>query len=546
MAMEASLTSRITQAPSAWRPCLAALDSSPGNAPSVNLTTMFFSPSQIINPLAARRLFGYGTGQVAGELLAIYVDSVAGNDSNDGLSASAPKLTLASAKTAATSAGLARFKLKRGSTWRESFNISSYTAPIVDSYGDSGNPPVITGLDIKTGWTNDLTNTNLWYVDITHDGAGTNRSVVLQDGALMVRKLSAASANGITGAYYSADNATRIYINPGGNPNSNGKVYEVCVRYNAVFAPANSTITGIVAKAAMSNNGPIEAGAGSVVRRCVAAFGTKHNVLLASGTMEDTVLIEADAASASEAGRILFVGFKEDASGLDLALTRVMFYASLGSDVVYAHTLNDPSDSHRNISIDQCIAQTLVGSAAFGGGCTGAYALTNSAAYGVMNSSVYPFADTVSVSRCLLSQNSDADNTSGNTGAAVTWSQSCIDRSGVAGGSRPPLANRAGALSVNHCSVSVPASYYGAAVGWVPSTSAGSLSINRSVVLAANTVIVPVGGDLASSDQNVYTLAGGAMYNTIAGNYYNLVTNMAGWRSASGDDANAIALQVTP
>lgn len=253
-------------------------------------------------------------------LPAIYVDSVAGSDSNDGLSASAPKLTLAAAKTAATGAGLARFSLKRGSTWRESFGLVGFTAPSVSSYGTTGAPPIIDGADIITGWTTYLTGgfLNMYQKSVANEAGATGRLVVFENGAALTRVTSDSACASLPGSFVDpfsggTANPVNLRIHPFGNtnPNTDGKTYEVNVRAVVFQGPSNSTITGIQTQRANNNNGSADLVStyNGNASSGLAVWGTKHNGGIGSGVMRDYISCFADGASSAETGRIPFVAF---------------------------------------------------------------------------------------------------------------------------------------------------------------------------------------------------------------------------------------------
>lgn len=133
------------------------------------------------------------------------MDSVDGDDLNSGTSPFVAFQTLEAAVTEAEEIGNGvSIGLKAGSYWRESLNLNSLSGVTVKAYG-TGAPPVITGFDVKTAWTQDETYTNLWYTDITHDTNGSNRPVAISDGSMMYRRTTISSANTNEGSYYSAD-----------------------------------------------------------------------------------------------------------------------------------------------------------------------------------------------------------------------------------------------------------------------------------------------------------------------------------------------------
>lgn len=77
----------------------------------------------------------------------IYVDSVGGSNSNDGLSSSTPVQTIANALTKAANGWM--IFLKRGCTWTEQVDV--YKSVSFEPYGSSGASPKIDGENIRSG-----------------------------------------------------------------------------------------------------------------------------------------------------------------------------------------------------------------------------------------------------------------------------------------------------------------------------------------------------------------------------------------------------------
>jgi len=106
-----------------------------------------------------------------------YVDADGGDDGNDGLTDAAPWKTLTFVMAQAFAPG-DRILLKRGATWREEFTpafVGEAGTPIVVGAYGAGDPPLITGADLATGWTS--LGADVWSTD-----ADTKPTVVLFDG----------------------------------------------------------------------------------------------------------------------------------------------------------------------------------------------------------------------------------------------------------------------------------------------------------------------------------------------------------------------------
>lgn len=494
-------------------------------------------------------------GGGSASLFDLYVDSVAGDDGNNGASPAAAFETLAAAVAVAGN-GI-RIGLTRGSTWREEFDLDAYSGVAVEAYG-TGDAPVITGFDIhNSGWTNDGTYTNLWYKDIAHNANGTNRQAVLDDNVMMRRVASVATANSTTRGYYSADcgtaNPIRVYIHTGGtNPNSNGHTYEVTTRRTAGYFGPSSVVSGIVFRGAISNNGPLESGKGSTITQCLAAFGTKHNALVASGSVTDCVFFDSDAVSVSEPSIIPFVAYAATLSGESITLTRCMFWNQYAfSDLIYSHTGNDPTASIDLMTVDQCVGHADV-TLAGGTGIVAASDVcvaTNCCFTGKMNGLFAPYSPISSATRLIGEVTSDVSAFQNQgTGTALAISQCAISRNTVSGGTRGFVEPKSGqTITAENCSFDSLSDFYGQAMGLVSAT-AYTIGYNRMVVEANNAVSKHASSTMTATDNNVYSRPGGGIgpFATWQGTGYNLTIAMAVWRTASGNDATSIAVTTSP
>lgn len=483
-----------------------------------------------------------GGGASAPSVPDFWVDSVGGSDSNAGTE-SAPFQTLSKAVTEINSFGNGcHVRFKGNSVWRESFDPTPNNL-IVDWDG-TGTPPVISGFDVQTTWVDDTaTVAGRWYKDVTHDSSGTNRQMVLEDGALMTRVASAAAVT-TAGQYFSADcgsaNPIRVYINVGAeNPNSSGKVYEVTTRQTAIELQDGCTLTGVVARGAISNNGPLIVGSGSTVSRCVAAYGTKHNYLIEDGLMEDCVAYGNDAPSVSEPGSTIGVAFANDASTFSVTLRRVLHKTTaICTSSFYAHTINDPTDSYISVLLEQCAADIGFGGI-FCDAAANAVEVRNSAAFGAsVEGFLRPFGivsatATRSISKLSVDAPAAINQSSGGT---MTVSQFGVSRT-IDTGAKPVLGLISGnSLTATNVSVDTPSGWFGNAAGWDSGTT-GSLTLNNSILVANNAMTIASSGTY-SGDENAFgTRNIGPFATWTTGSFYNLTTNIADWRTASGEDS---------
>lgn len=497
---------------------------------------------------------GSGAGSISAD---IWVDSVNGNDANTGVSKAQAKQTLG-AMLAIVQAG-ETVGVVGGSQWFEELDFGVLDE-ITCVWDGTGAPPIINGFDSHpSGWVNDLVLTNLWYKDIAHTGVGAARQTVLRNGELMTRKLSAASANASgSGSYFSANAATastiRVYINVGGNPNTDGATYEVCSRGYGVFAGGdNFRIEGIVARGAMDNVGPITMqGIGGIARRCVMAFGTKHNSVFGGGLLEDCVLYDNDAPSTSEPASILATAFRNDATGVDVTMRRVLMYTRHeGTSGFYAHTINDPADRFNSIALDQCIVN--IAGAGAGPGFEGGpltYTIDKCCAYGNVTIPFATYGQSYSVSHSYGQGSQDFYTGSQQTtdGVLFSLSQVAIHRN-LNGGGQPIVGIQPDVpTTIAHTTLVSNDTFYSYGAGFLSGAS-GSLTLNASIIIANNALLVPgTSGYLADLNTFVRPAGGGGIgpFGDYHGTSRNLSSALATWRTDTGQDASSVVLTTSP
>ena len=252
--------------------------------------------------------------------ITLWVDSVGGSDTNSGRSISAPKQTLAAALAIAGSNEF--IGLKCGSFWRESLNLSNLTAPSVLPYG-SGDPPRISGLNVVTGWSLVGGTTNVWTASVSHDSSQSSRMRVFENGVELARVLDQATCDSTAGSFViqvGSDGTPwpcRIHPSDNGNPNSNGKKYEVTVRTIVVQGPVNCSISGVETDSALDNNGSVDlvSRTGGTLSSIIAANGSKHNWGMGDGTASDCFAYLADTVTAAEPSNTTIVAYLDDARG---------------------------------------------------------------------------------------------------------------------------------------------------------------------------------------------------------------------------------------
>jgi hypothetical protein len=263
-----------------------------------------------------------------------FVDSVNGNDSNTGTSAAQAWLTISKLSTNLTTGKSAQ--LLAGSTWNEGLNKSTIDGLTIA--GSAGVLPILDGSDVVTVWTAEGT-TNVWKATVAHELTGTDRLRVYEDGVLMTRVANAVTCGSTAASFVDLQSVAgtpwtvKIHATADGNPNSNGKVYRVTVRGYGVIVNDNGAITSIRAQRVISNNGAIEAHANATIKKCLAVDGSKHNLLIGAGTLEDCIACRQDGTTSYEPSATLFVGFSNITTGLAHTVRRCGAVADLGSTI---------------------------------------------------------------------------------------------------------------------------------------------------------------------------------------------------------------------
>lgn len=218
--------------------------------------------------------------------LQLFADSVGGSDSNDGLSAAAPKQTIA-ALSSLVVAG-ARVNLAKGSTWKERLVIT-VNGVSVSAYG-SGAAPMFDCSDVVAAgsWTKTAGRTNIYQATLTvqTDAAAAEWPGLWIDGARVTTvAASLAALDSTAGAiYYSGvtdQTSITLYVHSTGStdPRSDGKVYEAAIRSSGIdtYAATGCAINGVSAQRPYTSYGGIVLGRNCSASDCTVTDGNSHN-----------------------------------------------------------------------------------------------------------------------------------------------------------------------------------------------------------------------------------------------------------------------------
>lgn len=231
------------------------------------------------------------TRRQGGGAFRLYVDSINGDDDNDGTSPSKAFATLSALGTVAANE---RIGIAKGSSFRESLVLTNAGISI-GTYG-TGDKPVISGADVITGWTLTAAQTNTYEKAVVCGSGELSTSIYVrafEDGARLTRQTSIANVEANAGSYYAAGTHPNytIYVHAtgSGNPESNGKEYEVTTRAYGITAGTtvhDITVEGVQTERSCHIDGSLVLrGLRNVVRNCDVLHGSKHNLLIGSGRL---------------------------------------------------------------------------------------------------------------------------------------------------------------------------------------------------------------------------------------------------------------------
>jgi hypothetical protein len=345
--------------------------------------------------------FGLGFGRPFGGAvdplanLNLFADSVAGDDGNDGLTYATAVQTIAQAQSQV--ADPTELALIAGSYWREEFRSSDAVNRIIGLSEETlptlgAALPILDGADIIapgdfTPSTHPNAPAGTYEVTLSRDPNGTYVSgdtyMMWEDGEWLVRRRVASGAVGsaaeiiatltafVPGSYYvpqmnALASPSLAYVFPFGStdPRSDGKTYEYSKRATGIEAYAyhGQIIQGVHVTRGMSAYGPLTGGRDSIIRRVLSSKGGKHNIVLRSGLIQDTICFDAEVARAvlSDGGLIPITFYQADASGLNWAINNSMVIFPTGrqgtGQAVYSHGSSGSPGHHTKGTINGLIS----------------------------------------------------------------------------------------------------------------------------------------------------------------------------------------------
>jgi len=164
-----------------------------------------------------------------------YVDSIAGNDSNNGTSSFTPWQTIAKINRSIFNPGDS-ILFKSGDTWRERLNITNSGLagnPITfGSYG-VGATPIISGANLATNWESvvaggSATKVTIWSVSQT---SSTNQ--VFEDGRRLASSVAPSAMS--AGSFYYGAAEGKVYVRTFSDDNPNSHTMEITSRDYAIY-----------------------------------------------------------------------------------------------------------------------------------------------------------------------------------------------------------------------------------------------------------------------------------------------------------------------
>jgi hypothetical protein len=256
--------------------------------------------------LTRRRLAGMA-GQ-GGAKFDWYVNSVTGNDANDGKTPNSAYATIGALTS--ISAG-DKIGLAKGSMWREMLTIGANNVQ-VSAYG-TGDKPILDCADVIAvgDWSKSdgLTNVYQCTKSPALDAVETYNGI-FEDGIALTRVANTATCDSTPGSFAFSSNTVApctLYVHPtgSGDPATNSKAYTFSSRLNAItsYGYTGIRITGIHGKHCLNGSGNFRIGNSSYLNDCLSTWGVKHNYYIGEGgVMTDCVATDIREYAAGQTG----------------------------------------------------------------------------------------------------------------------------------------------------------------------------------------------------------------------------------------------------
>lgn len=228
-----------------------------------------------------------------------YVDSVNGDDANDGKRPSAAFQTLAALQAAGIAPG-DKIALARGSHWREQLTITA-AAVTVDAYG-TGDRPLLDASNIaaNASFSKTAGQTHVYQIPITPEWNGSGKDFVnaWEDDAVLVRAADVAACDATAGSYALSGEGSGtviLYVHASDSSavTANGKTYEYSHRKFGLDTrdASHVTLSNLQTRRNLHADGSLRVGPYGRASDINADDGSAHNVLVERGAQ--LVAVEA-------------------------------------------------------------------------------------------------------------------------------------------------------------------------------------------------------------------------------------------------------------
>lgn len=317
----------------------------------------------------------------------VYMDSVAGSDSNNGASIYTPVQTATKAATL-LSAGK-RLGVKRGSHFRDQLTLPADNIG-VGVYGEGAAPIFDCSEPVAAGdWALSSGKTYTYEVTVTTAAGAACWMNVWENGAFMPRAASADAVETTPGSYFPSADTTSpctIYIHPtgSGDPATNGKTYDYSKRLYGILGEARDgiTVNGVLTRRNLSENGSLFVGTNSALKDCAGEDGNKHNIFIRGGSVLDGCV--ADNCYYGTGNSLLYVYYQAVADGENVTFNNCTAKTDTYNIKASGHAGHASSGTFGTITANNCTSIN----------CASAYNFANCAA-GVVSGGTVTGCDTI-------------------------------------------------------------------------------------------------------------------------------------------------------
>jgi hypothetical protein len=318
-----------------------------------------------------------------------HADSVYGNDANDGLSSARAKQTITGLMAMSITKDSV-IALRPGAVFDDKTIEPASGFKKLVGFGDGALPLLDCAPDIDpVSFTASGGTPGTYEITLTREAGGityvndpqyTMWEVAL-DGTRreLVPRASAAQVLANPGSVFFVSRtgaSTNTFVLPfdSTDPRSDGKTYKASVRKAGVGVNGDSGATtnpaydgqyieGIHASGQVDGHGSILSGDDTTMKRCLASYGNKHNIIFKSGYAEDSIAYGWG--SNPVGGCIPWTVFRFDAEGRKARLKRCMSIATAtekGGTAFYAHgSLSPDGLNFDEVVLDQFVSADIGG-----------------------------------------------------------------------------------------------------------------------------------------------------------------------------------------